>query len=58
MCVVPPHESPERHQFLWLLNAAAYGFVNANAKFKVISDRVLVDLGLSRLTDVQQIFHK
>lgn len=54
--VVPPKESADR-QHLWLLLAAAYGLVNANAKWQEHSDNLLQDLGFKQLVYVPQLFY-
>lgn len=54
--VVPPKES-ENKQHLWLLLAAAYGLVNANAKWQEHSDHLLHELGFKQLVYVPQLFY-
>ena len=55
--VIPPGESKDRFKSLWLLLTASYGLVNANAKFQALADDLLLDLGLSRVIDVPQLFY-
>lgn len=54
--VVPPRESKQKN-VLWLLLSAAYGLVNSNAKWQVLSDRVFKDFGLKQSTDIPQLFY-
>ena len=54
--VIPPYESRDR-QFYWLLLTAAYGLVNANAKWQKQSDDCLRDLGFKQLLYVPQLFY-
>lgn len=53
--VVPPKESEDRSK-LWLLLTAAYGLVNAGAKWQEHADSSLLDLGLTQLKYVPQVF--
>lgn len=46
--VTPPSERGNKNIYLRLLNSAAYGLVNANAKLQVKSDQILLDLGIYR----------
>lgn len=55
--VVPPREC-SRRRFLCLLLTAAYGLVNANAKWQEHSDSTLHDLGFSQLVHVPQLFYR
>lgn len=55
--VIPPRESECRFQYFWLLLIAQYGLLNDNAKFKVQSDDLLLDLGLLQVIDVLQLFY-
>ena len=55
--VIPPLVSEDRFRSVWLLLAASYGLVNANAKFQVQSDNLLLDLGMLRVTDIPQLFY-
>lgn len=43
--VLLPTKSSDRGKCLWLLLTAAYGLVNANAKWQVISDQELHEIG-------------
>ena len=54
--VVPPRESKNR-SFYWLLLTAAYGLVNANAKWQVQSDNLLFTIGHYQLAYVLQLFY-
>lgn len=45
--VRPPRESEMKGTHLWLLLTAAYGLVNANAKWQHQADRVMLDIGLT-----------
>ena len=56
MYVTLPKEC-ERKGFVWLLTVATYGLVNANAKWQLHSDRTMLDLGLSSLVYVPQLFY-
>lgn len=51
-----PIESNNRCN-LWLLLAAAYGLVNANAKFPSQADNLISSIGLSKNTVVPQLFY-
>ena len=55
--VVPRRECRDR-RFLWLLLAAAYGLVNANAKWQTQSDQLIQSLGLTQCPLVPQLFYK
>lgn len=55
--VVPPRESGHKDK-LWLLLTAAYGLVNSNAKWQIMSDQVLVDFGLVQCPYIPQLFYK
>lgn len=46
--VNPPRESKRRNE-VWLLLTAAYGLINANAKWQKISDTVFSEFGLISL---------
>lgn len=54
--VPPPMESRYKKRFFWLIKAPAYGFVNANSKWKTQSDTLLLSPGLvtsnCRTTDI------
>lgn len=53
--VKPPKECKLK-SFYWLLLVAAYGFVNANAKWQLHSDDTLFQLGLSQSPYIPQLF--
>lgn len=55
--VKPPRESGMKSTHFWLLLTAAYGLVNANAKWQVQSDTVFFDLGLNQCQQIPQIFY-
>lgn len=55
--VVPPRESFHL-DFYWLLLTAAYGLVNANAKWQHRSDECLRSIGFSQLVYIPQLFYK
>lgn len=55
--VCPPRESTDKSRFLWLLPAAMYGLRNENAKWQVASDEVPIDIGLTQLTVIPQLFY-
>lgn len=46
-----PRESRDKRHY-WLLLAAAYGLVNANAKFQVQADELITSIGLSHMAVV------
>jgi len=54
--VVPPRECPNRANY-WLLLTAAYGLVNANAKWQEHSDEFLRSIGFLQLVYVPQLFY-
>lgn len=54
--VVPPRECEDRSKY-WLLKAAAYGLVNAGAKWQEHADALLQSLGLFQLKFVPQVFY-
>lgn len=54
--VCPPRESADRSSS-WLLLTAAYGLVNANAKWQTQSDALLRELGLRQFSAVPQLFY-
>lgn len=54
--LIPPSESSDRGRALWLLLFAAYGLVNANAKFQVQSDQMLISMGFNLVRLVPQLF--
>lgn len=55
--VDPPTESSDRKTYLWLLLTASYCLVNANAKWPVVSDQALLDIGFQTVTDLSQLFY-
>ena len=55
--VIPPYESRDSAVY-WLLLTAAYGLVNANAKWQKLSDECLRMLGFKQLVYVPQLFYK
>lgn len=54
--VRPPRESKMKGSHLWALLTAAYGLVNANAKWQNQSDQLMFDIGLVQSTHVPQLF--
>lgn len=56
ICVRPPRESYDRRHY-WLPLAAAYGLVNAHAKFQSQSDNLTLYIGLSNLAYVPPVFY-
>ena len=56
--VRPPRESKYRYRYLWLLLAASYGLVNANAKWQEAIDNFLSGVGFNQLVYVPQLFFK
>lgn len=54
--VIPPYESDDKRQFVWLLMTAAYGFVNANATWQAQSDDLLLNSGLQLVALIPQLF--
>lgn len=48
-------ERADKCRTLWILKAAAYGFVNANTKWQTQSDNLVISLGLHRVPDVPQL---
>ncbi len=55
--VRPPKADKSRFT-LWRLNVAAYGLVNANAKWQNQSDALLAECGLRQLAFMPQLFVK
>ena len=55
--VIPPVESEMRSTHVWLLLAAAYGLVNANAKWQAQSDRRMYEIGLKQCRQIPQLFY-
>eukprot|EP00178_Gracilaria_changii_P027963 TRINITY_DN936_c0_g2_i2.p1 TRINITY_DN936_c0_g2~~TRINITY_DN936_c0_g2_i2.p1 ORF type:complete len:399 (+),score=36.11 TRINITY_DN936_c0_g2_i2:473-1669(+) len=56
--MVPPRECTSRYRFYWLLLTAAYGLVNASAKWQQLSDSLLRSLGFLQLVWVPQLFYR
>ncbi len=56
--VRPPRESHLKTTHVWLLLTAAYGLVNANAKWQNKSDDVMFQLGLTQSKFIPQLFYK
>ena len=56
--VKPPNESSMRRSHLWLLDTAAYGLVNSNAKWQLQSDELMFNLGLTQSKNIPQLFYK
>lgn len=55
--VLPPRESMQRATHVWLLLTAAYGLVNANAKWQMKSDECFFELGLLQCQQIPQLFY-
>lgn len=55
--VIPPIESEQRGNYCLLLSAA-YGLVNATAKWQERSDKLITSISLAQLIYVPQIFFK
>jgi len=55
--VVPPRECSTRSSHYWLLLAATYGLVNANAKWQEHSDHFLSSIGYKQLSYIPQLFY-
>lgn len=55
--VVPPKKCKDRHQVLWLLLTASYGLVSSNAKWQVIYDHVLHDIGFCSIAVLPHLFY-
>ena len=55
--VVPPRECKTRYRHYWLLLSAAYGLVNAGAKWQQLSDDVLRGFGFLQSVQVPQLFY-
>ena len=53
--IVPPKESKDRFVY-WLLLTAAYGLVNANAKWQEEIDGYLLSLGFEQSVYIPQLF--
>lgn len=56
--VRPPTESRMRSSHMLLLLTAAYGLVNANAKWQSHSDSIMLELGLLQSKYIPQLFYK
>lgn len=56
--VRPPRESHMKATHMWLLLTAAYGLVNANAKWQNHSDNLMFELNLSQSKFIPQLFFK
>lgn len=54
--LIPPHEGHGHRMNLWLLLTAADGLVSANIKWQCILDHTVVDIGLTLLPDILQLF--
>jgi len=54
--VIPPRECKDKNK-CWLLLTAAYGLVNAGAKWQDQCDKFFSQLGLQQLTYVPQVFY-
>ena len=54
--VVPPRESRTKNHY-WLLLTAAYGLVNANAKWQNAIDNYLTTLGFLQVRYIPQLFY-
>lgn len=54
--VIPPRECTSKDVY-WLLLTAAYGLVNANAKWQSQSDQLFFDLGLEQCPVLPQLFY-
>ena len=55
--VVPPRECESRSRHYWLLLTAAYGLVNANAKWQEHSDQFLHSIGFKQVSYIPQLFY-
>lgn len=56
--VRPPKESAIMSSHVWLLLTAAYGLVNANAKWQSQFDAVMIALGIAQSKSIPQLFYK
>lgn len=54
--VVPPKERNNNGNLLWLLSAVSYDLVNANEKWKVLSDFFLLDNGFTQVSLIPRLF--
>lgn len=50
--VVPPRESRDGGSYLWLLLTAISWIVNANAKWQVLSEKILFDIALEPVAPI------
>ena len=53
-----PRESQMKSSHVWLLLTAAYGLVNANAKWQNLSDDAMFDLSLTQSRFIPQLFYR
>lgn len=49
-------ESAKKGRCVWLLLTTAYGLINANAKWKMLSDLILTDMGFRQAPVLLQLF--
>lgn len=56
--VRPPREGKMKSSHHWLLITAAYGLVNANAKWHFQSDNLMLEIGLTQSAHVPQLFYQ
>lgn len=56
--VIPPRESSNRLCYFLLLLTASHGLVKADAKFQMMYDNLLLDLGSLRVIDIPQLFQR
>lgn len=54
--LISPRQSEDREKSLWLLPMAAYGLINSNAKWQVLSDQMQVDLLFVQASLLPQLF--
>lgn len=54
--VIPPCKSRDRGKFLRLLLVGAYGLVNANEKWQVLSDWLFIEIGFEQMNSIPQLF--
>lgn len=55
--VVPPIESADRRRCLWLLLTASIQMVDANAKWKVLSDQILHVIVVLSIPEMTQLLY-
>lgn len=55
--MLPPRKCRSRYRFYWLLLTVAYGLVNANDKWQVLSDNIQRSLGFQQVIWVSQLFY-